>query len=239
MTRILLIIAVLAAAILWFNRGKLASPELRKKLIVYGIIGGLVLLAVSGKMHWLFTALGAAAGFLWLFVQKSLFIFRAVPIAGPFLFRFFFRNLKNQAHFTSDWLKIFIHRPSGAIDGEILQGDYHGRHLSSLGRADLNKLLETLRAQDRKGFLLMQSYLLIRYRQAAQEPTGKEQQAPASSGMSREEALRILGLCENTNEEAIRTAHKQLMQKLHPDRGGSTYLAAKINEAKDFLLKNL
>jgi len=53
--------------------------------------------------------------------------------------------------------------------------------------------------------------------------------------MSRREALRILGLGEDADQEAIRLAHRRLLQKLHPDRGGSDYLAQRINEARDRL----
>lgn len=238
----LIIIAVLAIVVVWFNRRKLASLKRhKKKILIYGVIAILALLTITGKLNLLLGALGVAVGFLWLIIQKSLFIFQSVPFAGPLLFRFIFRSAKNKSSFTSSWVKIFIHRPSGVVDGEVLQGDYRGRRLSSLKRSDLDRLLESLRQHDRKGFLLLQSYLIMRFRQSAQgQPAGEQpagEQPTMNKGMDREEALRILGLSEGADEEAVKAAHKQLMQKLHPDRGGSTYLSAKVNEARDFLLK--
>jgi hypothetical protein len=54
--------------------------------------------------------------------------------------------------------------------------------------------------------------------------------------LSADEALDLLGLTHGASAAAIRAAHRRLMQLVHPDRGGTTYLAARINEAKDILL---
>ncbi|MBX7199832.1 MAG: DnaJ domain-containing protein [Rhodospirillaceae bacterium] len=61
--------------------------------------------------------------------------------------------------------------------------------------------------------------------------------APPEPAMSEEEALRILGLARGATPEEIKAAHRRIIEQIHPDRGGSDYLAAKVNHAKDFLLK--
>ncbi len=68
---------------------------------------------------------------------------------------------------------------------------------------------------------------------------GARRAPPGSSGpeMTEEEALRILGLAPGATADDIKAAHRRIIEQIHPDRGGSDYLAAKVNIAKDFLLK--
>ena len=76
-----------------------------------------------------------------------------------------------------------------------------------------------------------------RFGQKAGGGPREDQSAQSSSAMTEEEALRILGLARGASEEEIKAAHRRLIEQIHPDHGGSDYLAAKVNIAKDFLLK--
>jgi DnaJ-domain-containing protein 1 len=68
---------------------------------------------------------------------------------------------------------------------------------------------------------------------------GTDKARQSNSGtMSRDEALAVLGLKAGSTNDDIRNAHRRLMKDFHPDRGGSDYLAAKINQAKDILLQD-
>ena len=73
---------------------------------------------------------------------------------------------------------------------------------------------------------------------AAPGNSGKTRNAPApAGGMSRSEAFSVLGLNEGATIAEVRAAHRRLILQIHPDKGGSSYLAAKINQAKDILLR--
>lgn len=129
---------------------------------------------------------------------------------------------------------------TGSMDGRCLKGKFAGRTLSSLSEEELIQLLEELRATDEQGALLLEAYFDRRsqdWRDRKSEGRAREEPRPGTGGrMSAKEAYAVLGLGAGASEEEIRAAHRKLMMKLHPDQGGSTYLAARINEAKEVLL---
>ena len=132
-------------------------------------------------------------------------------------------------------LRMQLDHDSGDLQGEVLKGRYAGWRLMDMERQQLEELFAFCQAEDADSVQLLDSYLQRRF--AGEAPFGQEQPPPDSGGsMGRKEALAVLGLEEGASEEEIVAAHRKLMQKLHPDRGGNDYLAAKINQAKDLLL---
>jgi hypothetical protein len=138
----------------------------------------------------------------------------------------------------TDALEMALDHDSGDMEGRILKGQFTGRTLSSLSDGDLLVLLEELRGFDEQGTVLIEAYLDRRAQGWREGPEDAARDHPQSARgrMTREEAYEVLGLAKGANEDEIRAAHRKLMMKLHPDQGGSTYLAARINEAKDVLL---
>jgi hypothetical protein len=136
-------------------------------------------------------------------------------------------------------LAMELDHDSGQMDGEILAGPLQGRRLSSLADQELRTFYdECVQASDQSRALL-ESWLdrnKAGWREQWEHPRSRTR-SPRSGAMSREEALAVLGLKQDATAEAVRAAHRKLMKELHPDRGGSDYLAAKVNQAKDVLLQ--
>lgn len=135
----------------------------------------------------------------------------------------------------TDWLRMSLDHASGETSGVVLKGRHAGRRLAEMDLGELLELLGEVRIADPQAGLLLEAYLRRVHPDADAD---QETTAPSSGGpMSRAEALEVLGLEEGAGEEAIRDAHRRLMQQVHPDKGGSDYLAAKINQARDTLLR--
>lgn len=148
------------------------------------------------------------------------------------------RSPGQSSRVRSAFLDMSLDHDSGELAGMIVAGEHAGR---SLGEFDLAGLLAMAPAFDAESVALLESYLDRRFpawRQNAQgDGTGGQRRAAASGKMTAEEAYQILGLQPGASRDDIARAHRALMKKLHPDQGGSTYLAARVNEAKDTLLR--
>ena len=208
MARLILLLAVAAGLYLLFSWLSRQPPRVYWQFLAVLLALVLLVLVLTGRAHWL-TAVFAAL----------------LP---------FVRTLTVQ----SRYLRMTLDHDSGDIDGEVLDGRFKG---ARLGRMELDALLQLLREcrHDEESVALLQAYLDRVYADSWRQRAGDdgERQATRAPGeMTPDEALQVLGLQRGASEAEIVEAHRRLMQKLHPDRGGSAYLAAWINLAKDTLL---
>ncbi len=138
----------------------------------------------------------------------------------------------------SAFVEMELDHDTGAMRGRVLAGRHEGAELDALG---VETLIGCLAEIDPESRALLEAYLDRRqpaWREHAQRDAAAGQGgAPRSGKMTKEEAYEILGLQPGASAEDIGRAHRTLMKKLHPDQGGSTYLAARVNEAKDILLR--
>jgi hypothetical protein len=142
----------------------------------------------------------------------------------------------------TDTIEMILDHDSGRMEGRCLKGKFAGKEFASLREADLLRLLDDIGSADPQGASLLEAYLDRRCqgwreRRSAGGASERARESRDRAGrMDRKEAHDVLGLKPGASEAEIRAAHRRLMMKLHPDQGGSTYLASRINEAKDVLL---
>jgi hypothetical protein len=183
-------------------------------LVFRGLVGYAMTLAAMGS--WLLWGRGGFPGFPG----------RAQPSPGQ------------SSRVVTEHLEIELDHDTGDISGRVLKGIFAGRRIEDLKPVELAHLWQDCRFTDPQSAQIVEAYLdrvHASWREDMARAEGRD--SPSSDGrMTREQALDILGLKAGASEEDIRRAHRELMMKLHPDRGGSTFLAAKINEAKDVLL---
>jgi hypothetical protein len=140
---------------------------------------------------------------------------------------------------VTDHLEVELEHDTGAISGRIRKGRFAGRELESLAPIEMAQLWQDCRFADPQSAQILEAYL-DRVHPSWREDLSRAEGGggPAGSArMTREQALEVLGLGPGASADDIRRAHRELMMKVHPDHGGSTFLAAKLNEAKDVLLK--
>jgi DnaJ domain len=136
-------------------------------------------------------------------------------------------------------LEMEVDHDSGAVRGRVLAGRHQGAALDDL---DVPTLITLFGEIDEDSIQLLAAYLdrrQPRWREHAPgDASASNDSRPSRGGkMTEEEAYQILGIQPGASAQDIARAHRSLMKKLHPDQGGSTYLAARINEAKDVLIR--
>jgi hypothetical protein len=144
---------------------------------------------------------------------------------------------------VTPYLRMTLDHESGTMAGTVLAGRFEGMRLAELGVVDLVALLRECRSADADGARLLEAYLDRLHPDWRDRMGDNEQSSPppgarTSGDMTTQEAYEILGLEPGADEAAIRAAHHRLMMQLHPDHGGTDYLATKINRARDVLLKH-
>ena len=138
-------------------------------------------------------------------------------------------------------LEMELDHDSGKLEGLVLAGRHEARVLGTMSQRELLELLGEL-STDLESRQLLEAYLDSRFpawrEDAKPDDDHRKGVAPATGAMTKEEAYKVLGLESGATAAEVRKAHRRLMQRLHPDLGGSSFLAARINEAKDVLLSN-
>jgi DnaJ domain len=142
------------------------------------------------------------------------------------------------------FLRMSLDHDTGSMSGTVLRGQFAGLRVEEMGVGDLLTLLRECRAEDEEGTRLLEAYLDRLHPDWRDELAGGRSGGaggggarPASGDVSVEEAYAILGVKPGATPDQIKEAHRRLMVKLHPDHGGSDYLATKINRARDVLLR--
>jgi DnaJ-domain-containing protein 1 len=149
------------------------------------------------------------------------------------------RSAAQTSRVRTAFLQMELDHDTGRMHGHVLAGSYQGASLDALDQAALMKLLGEIDENSRD---LLAAYLDRRepgWREHTQHDAGASAgtRSAGTGKMTEEEACQILGIQPGASAEEIGHAHRSLIKKLHPDQGGTTYLAARINEARDVLLR--
>ncbi|MBR0682791.1 molecular chaperone DnaJ [Roseomonas eburnea] len=137
-----------------------------------------------------------------------------------------------QSRVTTATLEMVLHHDSGRMTGTVTRGRFEGADLGDLDLPALRALLADCAAEDAESVPLLEAWL----DRSHPDWRAEAPRPPAEGPMTRADALAILGLAEGATEEDIRAAHRRLMRAAHPDQGGSAWLAARLNAARDLLL---
>lgn len=239
--RALILLVAIAGLYLTF-RWFLTQPrrtQLQAAAVTVGL--ALIVLVATGRLNWVFALFGAMLPFL----RRLLPLVSYLPT-----FQRVYKHFKSaqstagqragqQSKVEARFVSMTLDHDTGEMNGSVLEGRFAGQDLKELSLDQLVELLAECAREDEESAALLRAYLDRVHGdewQEREQPEAGNQARGFAAEMTRHEAYEILGLDEGASEEQIREAHRRLMQRVHPDRGGSTFLASRINQAKRLLL---
>ena len=236
MFRIILAILALIGVMIfasWLGRASAAQRSRAIKLIfLYGIAGGLLLLVVTGRIPWMFAIISAAAPWIQRFFVARQAWNTIKASRGP--------SSGQTSKVETAILRMTLYHDSGDLDGEVISGQFSGKLLSELSDTEILELLKECRYSDSQSASILEAYLDRKkgqtWREEFDSQNYEHDESEQDRSMSISQASEILGVSKEAGRDEIISAHRRLIQQLHTDRGGTDYLAALINEARDTLL---
>ncbi|WP_119392303.1 DnaJ domain-containing protein [Taklimakanibacter lacteus] len=226
----LVIALVIALGGYWLLRQFIATPASQAAIFMRKA-GGVALIAVAGFL----TMRGAFNAAIPIFIVGLTLLGHSGLFPGGFPWGQ--KSAGQRSRVATGLLAMELDHDSGRMEGTVLAGPYKGRRLSALADEELRAFHRQCSSVNDQSRALFEAWLdrsKAGWREAWNAGPGNG--AAPSGKMSRAEALAVLGLKEGATPDEIRAAHRRLMKEFHPDHGGSDYLAAKINQAKDVLL---
>ena len=218
------------------------SLTARQNQVLFLIMAALLIVAVLVAMgrlpaQFILAPLGGLGAFLIRFLPT---LMRLLPFWQMVMTRRAASQPKRSGQTSTirtKFLEMVLDHDSGEMSGIVLTGQHKGQHLNDMTLEALLGLLLECQA-DSDSQQVLEAYL-DRHQESWREQASASSRVPPSDAeapMSRQLALEILGLTDTASEADILHAHREMMRRLHPDRGGSDYLAKKINAAKDYLI---
>ncbi|SDG60271.1 DnaJ domain-containing protein [Pelagibacterium luteolum] len=218
------------------------SGEIRKLvralrwLVGGAMVAGAAFLGIRGQMM---IASILAAGGIGVLMRGRL---------GPIDFGAGMASPNTASTVSSTFFSMRLDHDTGSVSGTVRAGHFKGRELADLSAEECWALYDEV-SDDPDSIALLESwldanrsgwrdYFAAEFGMETEAGADEEKREASGAVNTTEEAYEILGLKPGATPDAIRSAHRALMKKMHPDAGGSAFLAAKINQAKDMLLKH-
>ncbi len=253
---VLLVVGISLYGYYIFQRWQSSQPpavvqKTLTRVALYLGITLLLILALTGRLHWLLALIATIVGALIPLIRRFLpLLVRYLPfLAGLYRQAQAAKSAKGpsqsqQSVVETNYVRMTLDHDTGEMDGKILKGRYQGKFLAQLSQQQVLELLHECEQTDTDAVALLEAYLDRSYgtewrNQGHYENSENDENIGgkfSTTDMSNAEAYEILGLKPSASQQEILDAHRHLIAKFHPDRGGSNYLATKINQAKDVLL---